>query len=256
MIRDLIGSSLRINDKIVIDKHANVVTSNIYCDVLHSHIVTTTITERNAMEGVTLFGELRLDGALCSRQIRSPTNELHVNVDKVSVIGDIHSNCVNASTLKSVSIESSTNNAPIIVKHGLDTPKLTAQHIGAGTAAVNIVGAGLNIVSGVLTVPRTIDTTSSPSNVLTSSTMSGQLLFTCRVDIANGQRESVRLLNHLVTPTSLVFAVIGRYVGSGMPIVQSTVVANGMVDIFVTNNDLTNPIGRNTIIPIQYLVLA
>lgn len=256
MIRDLIGTSLRINDKIVIDKHANVVTSNIYCDVLHSHVVTSSICERTALEGIILLGDVHINQAnsLWACKIYSPTANLQLNVNEVSVIGDIVTPRLNTQHVNTVSV-SAPNETCVTVKHGLDTPLIRVNQICSTGSAVSIVG-GLDVSSGALTVPKTMDTTSSPSNVLTSNTMSGQILFTCRVDISNGQRESVRLMNCLVTPTSLVFAMVGRYVGSGMPIVQSTMVANGMVDIYLTNNDLSNVIGRNTIIPIQYMILA
>lgn len=258
MIRDLIGTSLRINDKMVIDKHANVITSNLFCDFVHSHIVTPSICERNALEGIVVLGDVRINqgNSLWTCQIDSPTAQLDIHVDELAVFGNIVTPLINTKHVSTVSV-GTPSGAYVTVKHGLETPVVRVNQLTTTNGgAVNVVGAGLNIVSGVISVPKTMDTTSSPSNVLTSSTMSGQLLFTCRVDVANGQRESVRLLNGLVTPTSLVFAMVGRYNGSGMPIVQSTVVTAGTVDIFLTNNDLSNPIGRNTIVPIQYLILA
>jgi hypothetical protein len=254
IIRDLIGSSLRINDKIVIDKNANVITSNIYCDVVHSKLVTSSIAEQHAMEGIVVLGDIHVD-CVNTGQIKSPT--LLIDASHMDVNGTISAPIVSTNQLCTLSV-GAPNESLVSVKHGLESAMIKVGKLSSLSSAtkVSVIGGGLDLVGGVLSVPKTFDTTSSPSNVLTSNTMSGQLLFTCRVDIANGQRESLRLLNTAITPTSLVFALVGRYVGSGMPIVQSTVVGAGMVDIYVTNNDLATVLGRNTLIPIQYLILA
>lgn len=262
---DLRGTSLRIGDKIVIDQNANIITSNIYCGHVLASITTPCITELKSMEGIliagnvaiptghsltldtirsshgvlSLVGDFRVGDAVLARSISAPNGRIH----DLIVDGIVAENGTSVTIDGDVTLTGPSRS----FRGALSTDRVCA-----------LSGRGVTLTGGLsldrLSVTKSV---SEPShtNVVATNASAGLVYLSTKAPLSSGATASVRIISDAIVPSSLIIAVIGKYVGQGVPVVQSSVPALGSAEIHITNVHPILCISSNTLIPIQYIIV-
>ena len=263
-LSELRGTALRIGDKLIIDRYANVILSNIYCENVTGALTTPSLTEASSMKGITVFGNL----------IISSGHTLSVD----TLFGDlfvdgsikVHDQIITNRFTSSRALIDTISTEAILAKNGKDISiigNVALLESGAsfsGTLVTSQIRCvkGLQInANGQVTIDRGClsvnKSVSAPShtNIVVSDTPAG-IVYYVSPPTAPQTIAKVKLLNKYIQPDSIVMAIIGSYAGQDKFIVQSSVPSLGAADIFVCNTVYERGIPPNIMIPIQYFIVG
>lgn len=267
--QEIRGSALRIGDKLVIDKDANVITSNIYCNHVIASITTNSLVEQNSMKGIEVFGNVVIKPGHSLSVDSLMSNDGRLFIDGTVKITD-QLLCDSLSTSKGL-IQNLTADA-LLASNGTDISilgsvvllesksvfcgNIATDHVASISGGPISLSSGLTLIEGSIVVPKS---TSEPShtNVISTNTMAGTLYCATKEELSGGDTCKVRILNKYIRSDSVIIALTGKYMGVGLPIVCSTVpaITGGSADLHIGNLDPYVPIPQNALIPLHYLII-